>query len=296
MPRAMNLALPPFTKAVKWLMAINLGIFILELFAAKIISSDFDLLFNAIFGLVPDSVIHGLGPGYGWLGHVPALWQLLTYSFLHASFQHIFINMLVLWIFGGMIESDWGTRRFLELYFLSVLGGAVLTMVVAYAGVLGMSTNSLTVGASGGVYGLIVAYGIAYAEQEITLLIALILPLTMKAKYMAAIAIVTVMVSTISGGGGIASLAHMGGIICGWLYTKYAPRRGMAYVGSERYYGLRNAFFKWKRRKAQKKFQVYMGKQGKDVPEFDQYGNYIPPEERKEERKKDGGGQGGWVN
>lgn len=288
----MSLGLPPFRGAVKWLVIVNSGIYLAELILRAFHLNLIGLL-NGIFALTPQQVVHGLGEGSGaWYLHIPAIWQVATYSFLHADLSHVLFNMLALWMFGAMLENDWGARRFLELYFFGVIGGAIATVAMSFAHFLGMRPIDYTVGASAGVYAIIIAFGIVYAEMEITLLLFLILPLTMKAKYLAILTALVVFGAAFTAGGGIATIAHLGGVLCGWLYVKYVPRGGFAFVGSERVYGLRNTFYRWKRKRAQRKFQVYMGKQGRDVPEFDEFGNYIPPAERKP--KKDDGSP--WVN
>src|ERR1700738_1910279 len=99
----MTLSLPPFTRAVSWLLPINTAIFLLlELFGLSL--PDGDRYVFSHFALLPYAVVHG------WL------WELVTYSFLHAGFWHWFGNMLGLWMFGSTIEGSWGTRRFVALF------------------------------------------------------------------------------------------------------------------------------------------------------------------------------------
>jgi hypothetical protein len=91
--------------------------------------------------------------------------------------------------------------------------------------------------------------------------------------------------------GGVANFAHLGGLLFGFIYVKFLLRRGLVFALSERYYGLRNDYYRAKRRRAAKKFQVYMKEQGRDAGSFDEYGNYKPPDD-----KTNGGGKSGWVN
>ncbi len=90
----------------------------------------------------------------------------------------------------------------------------------------------------------------------------------------------------------IIAFSQLGGALFGFLYIKFAPRRGFAFAGSETAFGLRNRYYRWKRRRAARKFEVYMRKHDRDV-KFDDLGNYIPPEDRD---KKNGGTKSGWVN
>src|SRR4051794_32597294 len=152
--RASSFGFPPFTPAVKKLVYINVAIYLGMWILAATSPSTYRII-EIYFGLVPLAVVHGF------------LWQVVTYAFLHASVWHILFNMLSLWLFGSTLEQDWGSRRFFEFYFFCVVGAALVTVAVAYTHLLGMQTDVPTVGASGGIYGLIVAFGILYAEMRV---------------------------------------------------------------------------------------------------------------------------------
>ena len=94
---------------------------------------------------------------------------MVTYSLLHANFSHVFFNMLTLWFIGAYLERDWGPRRFIECYTFCVVGAALVTIAVSYTHFLGMDPATGTVGASGGIFGLLMAFGILYADQEMYL-------------------------------------------------------------------------------------------------------------------------------
>jgi hypothetical protein len=93
-------------------------------------------------------------------------------------------------------------------------------------------------------------------------------------------------------GESVAYVAHLGGLLFGFLYVKFVTRRGLMFGASERYFGLRNGYYRWKRRRAARKFEVYMRKHDRTVT-FDEHGNYIPPSETD---KKNGGSKPGWIN
>ena len=271
----MTLSLPPFTKAVTWLVGINTGIYLLLLLLTRRVEVARWVLVN--LALQPEAVVHG------------KLWQLVTYGFLHFEFWHWFGNMLGLWMFGAAIESAWGTRRFVELFSIGVVGAGITTIAAAYAHLLG-SVLTPTLGASGGVFAILIAFGMLFGENEIMLVP---FPFLIKAKYFVAILIVVTLAFAMSGQGGVAYVAHLGGLFFGWLYVRRGPKPALVNVGfSERYYGLRNAYYRWKRRRAARKFEVYMRQHDRDV-HFDEHGNYIPPDD---ERKGNGGGKSGWVN
>jgi len=271
------LSLPPFTKAVSWLIGINTGIYLLRLFIPG--SWGVEQFIKDYLRLVPaDIVQRGM------------LWQLVTYSFLHEGLWHLLGNMLGLWMFGSAIESAWGTRRFVELYSLGAVGAAITTVGIAYTRLLG-KPDTATVGASGAVFAVLIAFGILFAESEIMMIP---FPFLIKAKYFIGILIVVNLALAMGDTGGVAYVAHLGGLFFGWLYVRRGPKPAMVNIGlSERYYGLRNSFYRWKRRRAAKKFEVYMREHDKEV-HFDEHGNYIPPNDN--ERKGNGGGKSGWVN
>jgi membrane associated rhomboid family serine protease len=275
----MTLSLPPFTKAVTWLLGINTGIFLLmELFGlARLPIVGYVIDYGA---LTPVQVIH-----HGWI------WQLVTYSVLHAGFMHWFGNMLGLWMFGSAIESAWGTRRLVELFLVGVVGAAVTTVALSYAHILG-DPNKPTLGASGGVFAILIAFGMLFGDNEIMMIP---FPFLIKAKYFVGILVVVTLALAMGGGGNVAYVAHLGGLFFGWLYARRGPTGALVNVGlAERYYGMRNSYYRWKRKRAAKKFEVYMSKHDRQV-HFDEHGNYIPPDDDTQ-HKGNGGGKSGWVN
>jgi membrane associated rhomboid family serine protease len=276
-----TLSFPPFTPMVKWLLGINTAIFLL--FVLPGIGRGLFERALEWFALWPAAVIHG------WI------WQLVTYSFLHQQLGHWFFNMLALWMFGSAIEGMWGSRRFLELYLVGVVGAALFSVVISFSGVLG-NPNSPTIGASGGIYAILIAFGIVLGDNEIFLFP---FPFRIKAKYFVAVLIVLTIIFSLREAGGTNNLAHLGGLVFGFLYVKYAPTRGLQTSASEGYFGVRNRYYRWKRRRAARKFEVYMRKQNKPTnlsDYFDEYGNYKDPTMRPKEEKRDGKSDSGWVN
>ena len=148
-------------------------------------------------------------------------WQLITYMFLHGGFGHIFMNLFALWMFGQSIENFWGTKRFVYDYFLTGIGAALLHMFIGGGG-------APTVGASGAVYGILLAFGMMFPERPIMLLIP---PIPIKAKYFVLIfgglELFNGVVGTATG---VAHFAHLGGMLVGYILIKYWGLKG------ERYY------------------------------------------------------------
>jgi membrane associated rhomboid family serine protease len=146
-------------------------------------------------------------------------WQLVTYSFLHGSFTHLFLNMLALFMFGSEIERLFGQRRYLAYYFAAVLAAAVTQLVVSTA------TGSFypTVGASGGVFGLLLAYGIYFPRRTIVLLFP---PIPMPAwLFVIVYAAVELYLGVTGTQAGVAHFAHLGGMLGGFFMLRYWRRQ-----------------------------------------------------------------------
>jgi membrane associated rhomboid family serine protease len=282
-----SLGFPPFTFAVKWLIIANTVVYLFMLLLGAV-SPGLAATLTVLTALVPYNVAHG------WI------WQLVTYSFQHAGLFHILFNMLTLWMFGAQLEMGWKHRRFLEFYFYCVIAAALTTVSVAYLGTigtfgfLGISPETMTVGASGGIYGVMMAFALLYGNQEFMMFP---LPVSIKAKYLVAILILISLVGALQGmgtghrGESVAYFAHLGGALFGWVYIRFLPQRGILLASSEGSFGIRNRYQKWKRRRMAKKFEVYMSKHDRRL-DFDEDGNYRPPDEE----KKDGETRPPWVN
>lgn len=140
------------------------------------------------------------------------VWQLVSYMFLHASLGHIFFNLFALWMFGQAIENFWGTHQFTVYYFLTGIGAALLHMLIGGGG-------APTLGASGAVYGILLAFGMMFPERRIMLLIP---PIPLKAKYFVAIFGAIELISGLSRtNSGVAHFAHLGGMLVGFILIKY---------------------------------------------------------------------------
>jgi membrane associated rhomboid family serine protease len=157
-----------------------------------------------------------------WLALVPSgfvlhfrFWQLVTYAFLHADPMHLFLNMMMLVFIGGELEATWGTARFLRFYFVCVASGGLtyLALQLLINGSEGLYTPM--VGASGGIYGLLIAYGLIFGER--VLLFMMLFP--MKAKHFIwVLALIELMTSVFSSGSSIAGAAHLGGMAAGFAF------------------------------------------------------------------------------
>ena len=230
-----------FPSGVKWLLIANIGIYLVDFFGSFMRGDE-------IFGLlklVPAQVIHG------------AIWQLVTYLFLHSlgGPGHIFFNMLALWMFGAPIEQTWGTKRFLQYYFLCGVGAGVC---VVLANLAFGDPYQQVIGASGAIYGLLLAYGMLFPEQEV--LVAFLFPI--KAKYMVMIFGGIAFVFSFQKGSTVSNLAHLGGMIFGFIYmkTQFGARRTTTRPGYN--FDFQKRWKEYKLQRSRRKFQVYMKKHG----------------------------------
>lgn len=147
-----------------------------------------------------------------------APWQLLTYGFLHGNLTHILFNMFALWMFGRDLERLMGPQRFLIYYLTCVIGAALVQLVVA------ATQGGLypTIGASGGVFGILLAYGLTYPNRMIVLMFP---PIPMKAKYFVGLYGLLELYLGLSGGApGVANFAHLGGMFFGFILLRYWGR------------------------------------------------------------------------
>ncbi len=227
-----------FPVGLKWLLIVNISLFILS----YILQASGVSPFLQNFALVPAQVVQTF-----------AVWQLVTYMFLHAGIGHILWNMLGLWMFGAELERLWGTKKFLQFYFLCGIAAGLTVVIMAY---LFGGTNTSTVGASGAIYGVLMAYGLTFPDR--TILFGFLFPI--KSKYFVMIigAILFLQSYTATVGGqstGIAVIAHLGGLVAGYLFLR--GKRLRLQLREPVTAGIKE----WKLRRAKKKFQVYLQKQ-----------------------------------
>ncbi len=223
-----------------WLLVGVVGVFALRRFG--FVAQVLFPIVTALLGLHPALVLHSF-----WI------WQLATYMFLHGGVFHIVFNMLALWMFGAELERTWGTRYFLKFYFVTGIGAAVLTVLFSLLpfGFARSLQNVNIIGASGAIYGLLLAYAIYFPERPI-LLIVFWVPARLCVTILGAIAVF----ASLSEAGGVANATHLGGLLVGYLYLKGShvdPISEMKY-----------RYLKWKINRLRKKFDVYSGGRADD--------------------------------
>jgi membrane associated rhomboid family serine protease len=212
------------------------------------------------------------------------LWQLVSYAFLDLGLLSTFLSMITLWFLGYYLEAAFGARFLYEVYFTSAIGGAVLSTGIAFTHVFGLNPADQVAGQSAAIFGLLVALGHYFGDEDILLMFVL----RMKIRYLVAISILLYLAKVLVADDKMQALVSLCGGIAGYLYVRFAPRRGFGFSFTERYYALRNEYYRSKRRRAAKKFEVYMKKQNRDV-HFDNNGRYVEPDEKDANDKR-------WMN
>lgn len=198
----------PFTRSVRTLVIANVAIFILGQVVLQLFMR---VPISGWFALYPGQVIYEF-----------RIWQLFSYMFLHSvsSITHIVFNMLMLWMIGSELESKWGSKKFLFFYFFSGVGAALIYVfgVTLYSIVKGETLSMMipVMGASGALYGLMLAYGLLFGDRMMYFF--MLFPI--KARYfvmiLGLIEFVTLLSSGVSGGE-VANLAHLGGLASGYV-------------------------------------------------------------------------------
>ncbi len=224
----------PLSRAVKLLIYTNVAFFVVSYFVNLV----------AYLGLMPAAVLHEL-----------RLWQPLTYMFLHNDVLHILINMLLLWMFGVELERLWGTPFFLKFYFVTGVGAALSTIAFSLLPLRSADATfyAITIGASGAVYGLLLAYALYFPNRPIYLYFLFPVP----AKYFVLILGAVAFLASMSGTGGpVAHTAHLGGMLFGYAYLKLGGSRPLS--------ELKYRYFKWKMNRHRRRFDVYSGGRADD--------------------------------
>ena len=224
----------PLSLAIKALIAANVVVFLSQFFTPIVIRG---------LGLRPADVLEQL-----------QFWRPLSYMFVHAGVGHVVFNMLAVWMFGTELERLWGTRYFLKYYFVTGVGAGLLTVVFSLLpfGFAAQLYGALVVGASGAIYGLLLAYALYFPDRPIYLYF--VFPI--QARYFVLIVGAIAFLTSLGGGGGVASATHLFGLLVGYLFLKSAR----VHPVSE----LKYRYLKWKINRVRRKFDVYSGGRAND--------------------------------
>ena len=235
----------PITPVVKALIIANIVGFVVTWLAMSTFAVDLRLT----LGLSPTQIVSGF-----------QIWRGVTYLFLHENVLHLLFNMLALWMFGVEMERRWGSRYFLKYYFICGVGAAVTVLLLSplpFEVFSGLS-NSVTVGASGAIYGVLLAFGLYFPTRPILMFFVFPVP----AKYAVMIMGGMALYASLGGGpgsDGVAHAAHLGGLVAGYLFLK----GGRLHPMSEIQYRLA----KWRVNRIKRRFDVYEG--GRRIDDVD---------------------------
>ncbi|MDA3920380.1 MAG: rhomboid family intramembrane serine protease [Salinisphaera sp.] len=201
-------SVPPM---IKWLLIANGVGFLLRIYDPQFVLLHFALWPFGEYPVPSAGVTVGFAP-----------WQLITYAFLHANFGHLFFNMFGLWMFGRVIEQVWGDLRFLLYYVVCILGAAVTQLLFLFFYSSGQIEP--TIGASGGVFGILLAFGMMFPNARIMLLIP---PIPMTAKwFVLGYGALELFFGVTGTEAGVAHFAHLGGMACGFVLLMVWKRQG----------------------------------------------------------------------
>jgi len=183
-----------------WLLIANAAVFLAQVLLRPYVFSATGIELERVLGLVP-----------AWVWKKLFLWQLVTYLFLHGGAFHLLFNLFTLWMFGRELEALWGQREFLKFYFLCGIGAGILTVLTTF------NSTVPTIGASGAIFGVLLAYGLAFPDRQVFLWF--IFPI--KAKHLIWLfAGLELLASFSYTSDGIGHFAHLGGMLFGFLYLR----------------------------------------------------------------------------
>jgi membrane associated rhomboid family serine protease len=258
------LALPAFRGVTRRIILIALASFVV----CAILGLAAPSLEGTVIGLLvlnPETALHRL------------IWQFFSYPFIQGGLLSTAFALLTIWFFGSAVEDDRGSRWLSEFLGVATVGGGVLASLLSLAAGDRLAGLNPALVATNGMWpaalALLLAYGIFHAEETISFNFLF----QMKAKYLVAIYLLFYLGSALIGADRFGALTALCNALCGYGYLRLAPRRGVRAGASEQWFGLRNAYYRSKRRSAAKKFAVYMRKQGKESS-VDESGRYVDPD------------------
>jgi len=225
----------PLTPAIKMIVAASVIAFLLDSIVSMTLA----------FGLRPADVVERL-----------QIWRPFTYMFLHGGVFHILFNMLALWMFGVELERMWGSRYFTKFYFVAGGGAALTTLLLSFSPFpfADRLYDSLTIGASGAVYGVLLAYAMYFPNRPIYMYFFFPIPAKYFVMIMGGISLYSSMNAT---GGGVAHTTHLGGLVAAYLYLKGGRTNLLAEI--------RYRLMKWRINKSRRRFDVYSGGRSHDI-------------------------------
>jgi membrane associated rhomboid family serine protease len=267
---------PRFKGAVRNLIILNASIFVILLVLQSLRSPAADYILG--YGmLTPTGIKNGL------------IYQFLTYGFIHLDPFNFLLSMLGIYFIGTAVEDQVGARRFLELYLVSLAGAGVLGIALGWTGQI---AQGIAAGSGPAANAILLVFYFLYRQARV---MPMFIPIPIPVKYIviftAAVESAYLLLSHFS----LFMTVQLLGLAMGFVWYRALWRHNIFGALEDRFVATRNAYYLWKRRRAAKKFQVYMRKHEHDPKQyFDEYGNFKPPDEK--DKKDKGSSRGGWVN
>lgn len=266
---------PRFVGALRYIVLLSVGIWVTLVLLAAFDRPLAQLLLT-IGHLNPDYIREG------WI------WQFVTYGFVDLEPWYFLMTMLAVYFLGSSVQEQIGSRAFTELYLFSLAGSGILGFLVSLTGQVGQGT---ALGAGAAANAILMVFYLLFREAPILLFP---IPFPIPVKY------IVIFTAVVEGAYFLIYRFVLGylilllGLATGYLWYRFLWRRAsVSAVIGDRVYGIRNSYHRWRRRRAARKFQVYMRKHQHDPKQyFDEYGNFKPPDDS----DKKNGGKGGWVN
>jgi membrane associated rhomboid family serine protease len=258
-----SLVFPPFRGVTRRIiliaLCVYLGLAVLNLYSRELAGT-----LNFLLLLRVDRLLH------------PLIWEWVLYPFGGGGLLSVALAMLSIWFFGSALEEERGPLWMTEYFLAATIGGAVIGLLLAFAGeghVPGLEYGATAAGLWPAVLALLVAYGKLHAEEQVKFNFFF----TLKAKYIAAIYVLFYLGLALVGRDTFGAVIALCNALAGYMFLQVAPKYGFRVGVVERWYALRNMYYRSKRKRAAKKFKVYMRKHGEDV-RVDENGHYVDPD------------------
>jgi membrane associated rhomboid family serine protease len=264
--------LPPFTGAVRQIILACVAVYVVILLLLSFASGVGQTILQ--FGMLDAEAVQR-----GWI------WQFFTYPFMSDDPWRFVVSLIGIYFLGPAVEARIGSRRFYGLFFGSTIVSGIIGFLLSFAGIA--RGPAFTVAAA--TNAIFMVFYLLNPDAPILAFFVLQVPIKWLLYLFMAIEVAYLLLTRFS----MFFCVAVAGFGAGYLWYALFLTRPKTAQASEWYYGLRNSYYRWKRRRAARKFEVYMRQHNREVI-FDEHGNYVPPEEA--ERKKNGGSKSGWVN
>ena len=271
-----TLGFPRFHGAVRNVILVNTAVFIVLLLLLAFAKDQAQWIISRA-ALSPEGIWHG------------RIWQFVTYGFIHVDPFNFLLSMLGIYFIGSAVEAQTGPRRFVELYLVSLIGAGIVGFLLSFTGVFARGGAA---GSGPAANALLMVFFLLYRDARV---MPMFIPIPIPIKYIVIFTAAVEVAYLLLSGYSMSMTVLLLGMGWGYVWHRFLWRRMnvFGFFGNQMS-SFKNNYYRWKRRRAGKKFQVYMRKHNQDSSDyFDEHGNFRPPDDKD---KKNGGSTGGWVN